>query len=266
MHSSPVSVVGDVTPGRGEELWKQLGATSILPWTEMASLLKVGLKLMLGESGGGKSTVIKLTLGLEKPDAGEILIDGEEITGLSEEELQCVRDKMGMVFQEGALFDSLTVFENVAYRLHEHSEPEDKIERKVTEILQFVGLEEAADKLPAELSGGMRKRVAIARAVALSPKYLFYDEPTTGLDPIMSDVINDLIISLHKQLGTTSVTITHDMKSAYKISTHIAMLYEGGILQVDTPENIQKTTNPVLKQFITGSAEGPIKMKVRAGE
>src|SRR5678815_2281378 len=167
------------------------------------------LKLMLGESGGGKSTVIKLTLGLQKPDAGEIFIDGEEITRLSEEELDRVRQKMGVVFQEGALFDSLTVFENVAYRLHEHSEPEDEIERKVTEILKFVGLQDAADKLPSELSGGMKRRVAIARAVVDKPAIILFDEPTTGLDPPTAGTICELGLKLRDMLGVSSIWVTH---------------------------------------------------------
>jgi len=222
---------------------------------------------IIGGSGTGKSVTLKLMLGLLKPDRGQIYVDDVEISKLDEDQLSETQKKMCYVFQGGALFDSLTVGENVAFGLRQLKKgTDDDIAETVSKTLNLVGLAGIERLKPAELSGGMRKRVAIARAVALSPKYLFYDEPTTGLDPIMSDVINDLIISLHKQLGTTSVTITHDMKSAYKISTHIAMLYEGGILQVDTPENIQKTTNPVLKQFITGSAEGPIKMKVRAGE
>jgi phospholipid/cholesterol/gamma-HCH transport system ATP-binding protein len=150
------------------------------------------LKLMLGESGGGKSTVIKLALGLEKPDAGKILIDGEDITPLPEEELDRIRNKMGVVFQEGALFDSLTVFENVAYRLQEHGEDEATIERKVGEILKFVGLKDAADKLPSELSGGMKRRVAIARAVVDEPGIVLFDEPTTGLDPPTAGTICEL--------------------------------------------------------------------------
>jgi len=220
---------------------------------------------IIGGSGTGKSVMLKLMLGLLKPDRGQIFVDDVEIAKLDENELSETRKKMCYVFQGGALFDSLTVGENVAFGLRQLQKiPAEKIPQTVTETLAMVGLEGIEKLKPSELSGGMRKRVAIARSIAVSPKYLFYDEPTTGLDPIMSDVINDLIISLHKKLGTTSVTITHDMKSAYKISTRIAMLYEGNIIQVDSPENIQKTTNPVVRQFISGSAEGPIKMKVRA--
>jgi phospholipid/cholesterol/gamma-HCH transport system ATP-binding protein len=219
---------------------------------------------IIGGSGTGKSVTLKIMLGLMKPDRGEVYVDDVEISKLDEHELAETQKKMCYVFQGGALFDSLTVGQNVAFGLHQLARGTDaQINETVSKTLALVGLSGIENLKPAELSGGMRKRVAIARAVAVSPKYLFYDEPTTGLDPIMSDVINDLIVSLHTKLGTTSVTITHDMKSAYKVSTRVAMLYEGSILQVDTPENIQNTTNPVLKQFITGSAVGPIQMKVR---
>lgn len=220
---------------------------------------------IIGGSGTGKSVTLKLMLGLLKPDRGEIYVDDVEISRLDEDALAPVQQKMCYVFQGGALFDSLTVGENVGFGLRQLSRrSSQEIEETVSKTLALVGLSGIERLKPAELSGGMRKRVAIARAVALSPKYLFYDEPTTGLDPIMSDVINDLIVSLHKKLGTTSVTITHDMKSAYKISSRIAMLYEGRIVQVDSPERIQHTDHPVVRQFITGSAEGPIQMKVRA--
>jgi phospholipid/cholesterol/gamma-HCH transport system ATP-binding protein len=220
---------------------------------------------IIGGSGTGKSVTLKLMLGLLKPDHGQIYVDDVEISRLEEHELAETQKKMCYVFQGGALFDSLTVGENVGFGLHQLGKGTPaEIHTIVSRTLELVGLTGIERMKPAELSGGMRKRVAIARAVALSPKYLFYDEPTTGLDPIMSDVINNLIVNLHKKLGTANVTITHDMKSAYKISTRIAMLYEGSILTVDTPENIQKTDNPILKQFITGSADGPIQMKVRA--
>jgi phospholipid/cholesterol/gamma-HCH transport system ATP-binding protein len=220
---------------------------------------------IIGGSGTGKSVTLKLMIGLLKPDRGEVYVDDQEITAMSEEELSAVQKKFAYVFQMGALFDSLTVGENVAFGLRQLlKHDEEKIREIVSKTLALVGLSGIERLKPAELSGGMRKRVAIARAVAMSPKYLFYDEPTTGLDPIMSDVINDLILSLHQKLGTTGVAITHDMKSAYKISSRIAMLYEGRIVQIDTAENIQKSQDPLVRQFITGSAQGPIQMKVRA--
>ncbi len=220
---------------------------------------------IIGGSGTGKSVTLKVLIGLLKPDRGEVWVDDQEITEMDEEALAEEQKKFAYVFQGGALFDSLTVGENVGFGLRQmkkHSEAQTA--EIISKTLALVGLSGIERLKPSELSGGMKKRVAIARAVAMSPKYLFYDEPTTGLDPIMSDVINDLIVSLHQKLGTTGVTITHDMKSAYKISSRIAMLYEGKIIAVDGPENIQKTDNPILKQFITGSSVGPIQMKVRA--
>ena len=220
---------------------------------------------IIGGSGTGKSVTLKIMIGLLRPDRGEVYVDDQEINSLSEDELSEVQKKFAYVFQMGALFDSLTIGENVAFGLRQvHKYDDRKIGEIVNRTLALVGLSGIEELKPAELSGGMRKRVAIARAVAMSPKYLFYDEPTTGLDPIMSDVINDLIVSLHEKLGTTGVAITHDMKSAYKISSRIAMLYEGRIVQIDTPDNIKNSQDPLVKQFITGSSQGPIQMKVRA--
>lgn len=220
---------------------------------------------VIGGSGTGKSVTLKLMIGLMKPDRGEVWVDDQEISTIDEDELSAVQSKFAYVFQGGALFDSMTVGDNVAFGLRQLKRTEEsKIDKTVTETLALVGLAGIERLKPAELSGGMRKRVAIARAVAMSPKFLFYDEPTTGLDPIMSDVINELIVNLHEKLGTTGVTITHDMKSAYKISSRIAMLYEGKIIEVDTPDKIQHSSNPIVRQFITGSSQGPIKMKVRA--
>lgn len=233
------------------------------------------LKLMLGESGGGKSTVIKLTLGLEKPDVGEIFIDGEEITRLSEEELDRVRQKMGVVFQEGALFDSLTVFENVAYRLHEHREPEDEIERKVMGILKFVGLQDAADKLPSELSGGMKRRVAIARAVVDEPEIVLFDEPTTGLDPPTAGTICALGLKLRDVLGVSSIWVTHRIEDVRFLAsktarvapgnrtqiedegerfclanTRVMMLHHGRIIFEGPDELFWKSNDPVIREFV----------------
>lgn len=220
---------------------------------------------IIGGSGTGKSVTLKVLIGLLKPDRGEVWVDDQEISSLEEHALSEVQSKFAYVFQGGALFDSLTVGDNVGFGLRQLKRlSEDEIQRTVSRTLELVGLSGIERLKPAELSGGMRKRVAIARAVAMSPKFLFYDEPTTGLDPIMSDVINDLIVGLHQKLGTTGVAITHDMKSAYKISSRIAMLYEGKIIEVDAPERFQQSQNPVVRQFITGSSQGPIQMKVRA--
>src|ERR1017187_7195601 len=191
---------------------------------------------IIGGSGTGKSVTLKLMLGLLKPDSGRIIVDDKDITQMNEEELSDVQRDFSYVFQGGALFDSMTVGENVAFGLQQLGQTKAAdIPRIVKDKLAVVGLQGIESLKPSELSGGMRKRVAIARSVAMSPKYLFYDEPTTGLDPIMSDVINDLIVDLHAKLGQTGVVITHDMRSAYKISSRIAMLYQGRIVQVDTP-------------------------------
>ncbi len=222
---------------------------------------------IIGGSGTGKSVTLKLMLGLLKADRGRIVVDGQDITQMREEELSGTQRQFSYVFQGGALFDSLTVGENVAFGLRQLGQVTDKeLRSTVEEKLALVGLHGIERLKPSELSGGMRKRVSIARSIAMGPKYLFYDEPTTGLDPIMSDVINDLIVDLHTKLGQTGVVITHDMRSAYKISSRIAMLYEGRIIQIDTPDNIKNSTNPVVQQFVTGSAQGPIQMKVRAYE
>ncbi len=223
------------------------------------SIEKGETMVVIGGSGSGKSVLIKHIIGLLIPDSGEVRIDGKDIGRLAEDELNEVRKKFGMLFQGAALFDSLTVWENVGFGLKRHtrlSDPEIKAAAK--EKLEMVGLREVEDLMPSELSGGMKKRVGLARAIAMEPEILLYDEPTTGLDPIMADVINNLIVDLKQRLHVTGVAITHDMVSAYKIGDRLAMLYEGRILEVGTPEEIRNSGNPVVRQFITGSAEGPI--------
>jgi phospholipid/cholesterol/gamma-HCH transport system ATP-binding protein len=215
--------------------------------------------VVIGGSGTGKSVLIKCVVGLLRADAGEILIDGEDVTKMDERELVRVRRKFGMLFQGSALFDSMNVGENVAFALRRlRLYPERQIRDVVEEKLSMVGLRDIQHLMPSELSGGMKKRVGLARAIASEPEILLYDEPTTGLDPIMADVINDLVISLRELLGVTSISITHDMASAYKIADHIAMLYKGKIIEVGTPEEIRNTRNPVVSQFVEGRAVGPI--------
>ncbi len=214
---------------------------------------------VIGGSGSGKSVLLKHVIGLLYPDRGKIIIDGEVLNDLDERGLNEVRKKFGMLFQGAALFDSLTVWENVGFGLKQHTKLSDKEIRAIaTEKLALVDLRNVEDKMPSDLSGGMKKRVGLARAIAMDPAIILYDEPTTGLDPITADAINDLIVDLRKKLGVTSVAITHDMHSAYKISDRIAMLYKGQILEVGTPEEIKNTANPIVHQFITGSAVGPI--------
>lgn len=220
---------------------------------------------IMGGSGTGKSVLIKHMVGLLKPDKGELFVDGKEITKMNEEDLFQIQKRFGYLFQGAALFDSMTVGENIAFGMKD-LRPDLMSHWKdvVTQKLGLVGLKpEIANLKPAELSGGMKKRVGLARAIAYEPDYILYDEPTTGLDPIMSDIINDLIVALREKLNVTSVVVTHDMKSAFKISDRIAMLYEGRIVSCGTAEEIKNTKDPLVKQFINGSSEGPIKMKVR---
>ena len=224
---------------------------------------------ILGGSGSGKSTLIKCLIGLEQVTGGKILVDGKDITKIhSEIKLAAIRRRFGYLFQEGALFDSMSVGENVAFGLKYLTEvPEQDYPKVIREKLALVGLKEDVAKLnPSELSGGMKKRVSLARVLAVEPKVILYDEPTTGLDPIMSDIISDLIMDLKAKLGVTSVVITHDMHSAFKIADYIAFLYEGKILMYGTPQEFQKTDNPYVRQFVQGSSHGPIQMKLRAAD
>jgi phospholipid/cholesterol/gamma-HCH transport system ATP-binding protein len=215
--------------------------------------------VVIGGSGSGKTVLIKCIIGLIQPDGGEIYVDGQEISALSEQEMNEVRKKFGMLFQGGALFDSLSVWENVGFGLRQHKKLSDQeIRRVATEKLALLGLKNIEDIMPAELSGGMKKRVSLARAIAMEPEILLYDEPTTGIDPVMADAINELIVRMREQLNVTSIAITHDMKSAYKIADRIAMLFQGEIIEVGTPEEIRNSSNPIVRQFIEGRSEGPI--------
>ncbi len=215
--------------------------------------------VVIGRSGCGKSVLLKHIVGLLKPDSGKVMVKGENITRLGERQLNRVRRMFGVVFQGSALFDSLTVAENVAFGLAEHTKMSRKeIEDKVAHCLDMVGMDGVQSKMPSELSGGMKKRVALARAIAYDPSIILYDEPTTGLDPIMADAINELITSLSERLAVTSIAVTHDMKSAYKIGHRIAMLHEGKIIEAGTPDEIKNSSNPIVQQFIQGRAEGPI--------
>ena len=222
--------------------------------------------LVIGGSGSGKSVLLKCILGLLHPDDGSIQVDGEEVVGLMGEDLDRVRRKFGMLFQNAALFDSLTVWENVAFGLIQgQRKPRDEARNIALEKLAAVGLgEDVGSLMPAELSGGMRKRVGLARAIATEPEIIFFDEPTTGLDPIMGDVIDQLIVKCVKELGATALSITHDMASARRISDRVAMLYHGKIIWVGATTGIDESGNPYVDQFINGRADGPIQMQVRA--
>lgn len=215
--------------------------------------------VVLGPSGTGKSVLLKHILGLMMPDAGSIRVDGEEIVGRRESELYEVRQKFGMLFQGAALFDSMTVGENVALPLREHSDLGDaEIRERVLDHLELVGLKGVEDMKPSSLSGGMRKRVGLARAIVMDPEFILYDEPTTGLDPIMSDVIDRLIRSVQKRLGVTSVVVTHDLKSAFTVADRLAMLLGGRIVWEGTPDEMRASADPTVRQFMLGTSEGPI--------
>ena len=215
--------------------------------------------VIIGRSGCGKSVLLKHIIGLIKPDMGQVIVNGNDMTRLEEHEIDKLRLSFGMLFQGSALFDSMTVGENVGFALREHTNiPGKEIRKKVADSLELVGLKGIENLMPAELSGGMKKRVGLARAICNNPKIILYDEPTTGLDPIMADAINDLIIDLNSKLNVTSIVVTHDMVSAYKIADRIAMLYKGKIIAIGAPKDIKDTKDPIVKQFITGAAKGPI--------
>ena len=215
--------------------------------------------VIIGRSGCGKSVLLKHIMGILKPESGKVFIDGVDITGLNSKEMDKIRLKFGYVFQMGALFDSMTVGENVGFGLieHDHLGHKELLER-IEESLCLVDLCGIGNLMPSELSGGMRKRVSLARALCIKPQIILYDEPTTGVDPITADSINELIVNLHDKLKVTSIVVTHDMKSAYKVGDRIAMMYQGKIIEEGTPEEIQNSTHAVVHQFINGLAQGPI--------
>lgn len=222
--------------------------------------------VIIGGSGTGKSVMLKCILGLLSPDSGSIKVDGEEVVGLGGAARERINHKFGMLFQSAALFDSLPVWENVAFGLlAEKRCTRDEAKDIAVEKLAMVGMNaDVANLMPAELSGGMQKRVGLARAIAADPDIIFFDEPTTGLDPIMADVINDLIVKVTREVGATALSITHDMASARKIADHIAMLYQGKIIWHGPVQDIDHSGNDYVDQFINGRAEGPIQMAVRA--
>ena len=243
---------------RIEGLRKSFGDLKVLRGVNL-SVSKGESMVVIGGSGTGKSVLIKHIIGLLRPDEGKVVVKGAVISESDRSDLNELRRSMGMLFQQAALFDSMTVGDNVAFELRQHtSMGEEEVSARVEEMLTMVGLSRLQDKWPADLSGGMKKRAGLARALAIGPEIILYDEPTTGLDPILADQINDLIRDLQKRLNVTSVTITHDMISAYKIADRIAMLHKGRIEEVGTPGEIQDSSNPIVQQFIHGRAEGPI--------
>jgi phospholipid/cholesterol/gamma-HCH transport system ATP-binding protein len=217
--------------------------------------------VFVGPSGVGKTVLIKHIVGLLQPDEGEIFVDGTEITRLSEDELYEVRMKFGMLFQDAALFDSMTVFENVAFPLRHHTK---KKEREIQEIVEYklrqVGMPGIGYMMPAELSGGMRKRVGLARALALDPEIVLFDEPTSGLDPVMADTVDKLIAQTQKKLGITFVVISHDIASTFQIAHNIGVMYEGRLIEYGRKEQVRNSQNPILRQFFSRQAEGPMRV------
>ena len=241
-----------------DQVSKRLGQKQVLSGVSL-NIAAGECVAIIGRSGTGKSVLLKHVVGLMQPDAGTVLVDGLDVPSLNNKDLLEMRKTMGMLFQGGALFDSLTVGENVGLPLREHTRVDDtQVALVVREKLHLVGLEGVEEMRPSSLSGGMKKRAALARALALNPKIMLYDEPTTGLDPITSDLINRLIRRLQERLGITSIAVTHDMKSAYHIADRIAMLHEGRIHAIGTPAEIQSTQDPAVRQFIEGSSDGPL--------
>jgi phospholipid/cholesterol/gamma-HCH transport system ATP-binding protein len=236
-------------------LQKSFSALRVLDGVDF-SIGKGEAVAIIGVSGGGKSVLLKLLIGLITPDAGEIHIDGQNITGMDERQLLQVRRKFGMLFQGAALFDSLNVEDNVGFLLRrEGRTPLPEIARRVAEVLELVGLEGTQKKMPAELSGGMRKRVGLARAIIYRPDILLYDEPTTGLDPIAADAIDKLIMRVEEQLKVTSIAVTHDMRSARRIGRRILMLHQGRIYADQTPEQLFQSSDPVIHRFVNGISD-----------
>jgi len=249
-HDEPMIVI--------REVHKSFGQNHVLRGVNLE--VKCGETMaVIGGSGTGKSVLLKCIIGLLRHDRGEIYVDGQEISHLKEKNWNALLSKFGMVFQRDALFDSITIWENVGFGLRQHTRlPDEEIKAIAIEKLKLVGLENVEDRMPAELSGGMRKRVSLARAIAMEPSIILYDEPTTGLDPIMANVINDLMVRMREKLEVTSIVITHDMESAYHIADHIAMLYQGEIIEVGTPGQIKSSSHEIVRQFIHGEVEGPI--------
>jgi len=247
-NSSPMIAVRSVA--------KTIGQQEILRGVDLEVATGETLAI-IGRSGGGKSVLLKHLVGLMTPDAGEIWIDGHNIIGMNERQLGAIRKKIGILFQSGALFDSMSVEENIAFPLREAGEKDPKVlHTKVEEMLEVIEMEGQEDKMPENLSGGMKKRVGLARSIIRRPSCVLYDEPTSGLDPVVADSINRLIRRLQQRLGMTSVVVTHDMKSAFDVANHIAYLHEGRIYFYGTPTQLQQARDPILQDFLLGRSDG----------
>ena len=259
-HHAPVSYRELMAPVAVElcDLTKSLGGRTVLDGVTL-SILKGETLCIIGGSGAGKSVTLKHIVGLLKPDRGCVKIDGVDVTHTKNGELAAARRKIGFLFQGAALLNSMTVYENVALPLREHERLQDaEIRDRVEKKLALVGLEDAGQKFPAEISGGMKKRAGLARAIIRDPEIILYDEPTAGLDPVIGSTINDLILDMQKKLGVTSILVTHDMSSAFRVSNRIAMLLKGRIIKLDTPTGFKASADPMVRQFIYGESEGPL--------
>ena len=242
------------------DLYKSFGSKHVLTGVNLKIYDGESL-VILGPSGCGKSVLLKHIIGLLQPDSGQIIIDGENIIDFGPAKLDALRMRMGMLFQSAALFDSLTVEENIAFGLRKHTDLSDiALHHIVSEKLEWVGLPGANHLMPSELSGGMRKRVGLARAIAMEPEIILYDEPTTGLDPIMTSAIDELHLSLKKRLGVTSIVVTHDMGSAFRVADRVALHYRGRIAAIGTKDEIMNSKDPLVQQFIHGEAQGPMNL------
>ena len=242
------------------DVHKSFGAQKVLNGLTL-EIPEGKITAVIGPSGEGKSVLIKHMIGLLQPDSGRIEVEGESIVGIRRSQLNRIREKFGMLFQNAALFDSMSVFENVAFPLEEKTAlSREQIRRDVFEALEAVGLKNVENKFPDELSGGMRKRVGLARAVVLNPKIILFDEPTTGLDPIIKRAIHQMIAETHQRYGFTAVIVSHEIPDIFDVAQNVAMLYRGEILQHGTPDEIRNSQHPVVRQFITGSLDGPIQM------
>lgn len=239
------------------DLWKRFEKKEVLKGLSL-EINKGETMVILGESGCGKSVLLKQIVGVMKPDDGRIEVDGVEITSLNRKELNKIRLKFGVLFQGGALFDSLNTGENVGFFLKEHTDlKEDEITKRVKDVLEMVGLSGMEGLMPGELSGGMQKRVALARAICMDPKIILYDEPTAGIDPVMKRGINSLIRKLQERLTLTSIVVTHDIRSAFEIGDRLAMLHDGRIIEIGIPSEIRSSKNPIIRRFINGSFDNP---------
>jgi len=244
-------------------LKKSFGSKEVLKGIDL-TIPKGKTTVIFGLSGGGKSTIIKHIVGLLKPDSGEIWVDGKEISRADEEQIRQIRKKVGFLFQSGALFDSMNVYENIAFPLREHTRlNENEIKTEVLKRLEMVGLNssEVLHLFPDELSGGMRKRVGLARSIVLNPEIILYDEPTSGLDPITSDLITQMIVQLKKRLNVTSILISHDIEESFKAGDYFAMLYDGKIIETGDANHFRTTDNPYIRQFLDGMSNGPIQFQ-----